>query len=276
MTWHYAIGTERKGPVTEAQLDELVTRGEVRPETLVWRDGMVDWQPLAAARPTAGTGQPPTLATAANVVCNGCRGRFTQDNVVSLAGSSYCAACKPAAIQRLQEGVASPFGDADAVRNEHLKHEASIQSVGSLYYIGGAVVVFVSFALLIAGLAADRNGPESSIGMLLGGAFMGFLGAIQLWTAHGLRRLKPSARVPATLLSCLGLLGFPVGTLINGYILYLLHSKKGRTVMSAEYAQVIAQTPHIKYKTSLIVWIFLGLVVALVVFGLIGALASRR
>lgn len=273
MTWHYAIGAERKGPVTEAQLDGLVAQGEVRPDTLVWRDGMADWKPLAEARPAAVTGQPPVLSS---VACSGCRGVFTPDNVVSLAGSFYCAACKPTAIQRLQEGVASPFGDADAVRNEHLKHEASIQSIGSLYYVGGAAVVFASLALFVAGLGADRNGPESSVGMLLGGGFLGFLGAIQLWTAHGLRRLKPTARVPATLLSCLGLLGFPVGTLINGYILYLLHSKKGRTVMTVEYAQVIAQTPHIKYKTSIIVWIFLGLVVALLLAGIIAGLTSRR
>lgn len=272
MTWHYAIGTERKGPVTEAQLDELVTRGEVRPDTLVWRDGMVDWQPLAAARPTAGA--PPPLAAPA--LCHGCRAPFPPDNLVQLAGSSYCAACKPAAIQRLQEGVATPSGDADAVRHEHLKHEASLQSVGSLYYLGGALVLVLSLGLLIAGLAADRKGPDSTIGMITSGVFLGILGVIQLWTAHGLRRLKPSARIPATLLSCLGLLGFPIGTLINGYILYLLHSKKGRTVMTEEYAQVIAQTPHIKYKTSIIVWLCLGLVVALVVFGLIGALASRR
>lgn len=235
MTWYYAIGSERKGPVTEAELDQLAAQGKLRSDTLVWRDGMADWKPLAEARPTSATDQPPLLST-----------------------------------------VTTPPGDSDAVRNEHLKHEASIQSVGSLYYVGGAAVVFASIALFITALSADRNAPESGIGVILGGCLLGFLGTFQLWTAHGLRRLKPSARIPATLLACLGLLGFPIGTLINGYILYLLHSKKGRTVMTAEYAQVIAQTPHVKYKTSIIVWIFLGLVVALLAAGIIAGFSTRR
>ncbi|MEN9573473.1 MAG: hypothetical protein RL514_1328 [Verrucomicrobiota bacterium] len=276
MTWFYAVGSERKGPVTEAELDRLAAQGELRSDTLVWRDGMADWKPLAEARPAAAAGQPPKLSTAVSVACSGCRGVFTRDNVVPLDGSFFCAACKPAAVQRLQEGVVTPLGDAEAVRNEHLKHEASIRSVGSLYYVGGVAVVFAAIALFITGLTADRNSPEAGIGVILGGGFLGFLGALQLWTAHGLRCLKPSARTPATLFSCLGLLGFPIGTLINGYILYLLHSKKGRTVMTAEYAQVIAQTPHIKYKTSVIVWIFLGLVVALLVLGMVAAVTSRR
>lgn len=235
MTWYYAIGSERKGPVTEAELDQLAAQGELRSDTLVWRDGMADWKPLAEARPTAARDQPPLLSTAT-----------------------------------------TPLGDSDAVRNEHLKHEASIQSVGSLYYVGGVALVFASIALFITALSADRNAPESGIGVILGGCLLAFLGAVQLWTAHGLRRLKPSARIPATLLSSLGLLGFPIGTLINGYILYLLHSKKGRTVMTAEYAQVIAQTPHVKYKTSIIVWIFLGLVVALLAAGIIAGFSTRR
>ena len=235
MTWYYAIGSERKGPVTEAELDQLAAQGELRSDTLVWRDGMADWKPLAEVRPTAATSQPPLLATAT-----------------------------------------TPLGDADTVRNEHLKHEASIQSVGFLYYLGGGAIVLASVALLIGGVATASNSAESGVGMIVGGGLFGFLGAVQLWTAHGLRRLKPSARIPATLLSCLGLLGFPIGTLINGYILYLLHSKQGRTVMTADYAQVIAQTPHIKYKTSIILWIFLGLIITLLVLGIIGHFTTRR
>jgi hypothetical protein len=46
-------------------------------------------------------------------------------------------------------------------------------------------------------------------------------------------------------LSGIGLLGFPIGTLINGYILYLFLSKKGRTVFAPEYQEVIEATPHV-------------------------------
>jgi hypothetical protein len=51
MTWYYAVGNERQGPVDDAALDRLIATGVVTPETLVWKAGMADWQPLAQARP---------------------------------------------------------------------------------------------------------------------------------------------------------------------------------------------------------------------------------
>ena len=56
-----------------------------------------------------------------------------------------------------------------------------------------------------------------------------------------------------------------MGTLIGFYMLYLLLSKKGTMVFSPEYKEIIAQTPHMKYKTSPVVWIALGLIVAAIV-----------
>ncbi len=88
------------------------------------------------------------------------------------------------------------------------------------------------------------------------------LGVLQFWTGIGLRRLKPWARVPTGLFSGLGLLGFPIGTLINAYVLYLVFSKKGKTVFAEEYQAIIAATPDMKYRTSIIVWVFLGILIA--------------
>jgi hypothetical protein len=51
MTWYYALGNERQGPIDDAALDRLIATGVVTPETLVWRAGMADWQPLAQVRP---------------------------------------------------------------------------------------------------------------------------------------------------------------------------------------------------------------------------------
>ena len=84
------------------------------------------------------------------------------------------------------------------------------------------------------------------------------------------RTLNPKARVPATILSVIGLLAFPLGTLINGYILYLIHAKKSKVVFSADYQAVIAATPEIKYKTSLFVWILVGFL-AVVLIGVLAA-----
>ena len=56
-----------------------------------------------------------------------------------------------------------------------------------------------------------------------------------------------------------------IGTLINGYIIWLILSKKGRLILSPEYAAIVEATSHIKYRTSIVVWILLGLIVLLVV-----------
>lgn len=67
----------------------------------------------------------------------------------------------------------------------------------------------------------------------------------------------------------ISLIGFPVGTLIGAYILYLLLGANGKVVFSPEYQAVIAQTPQIRYRTSKVVWILLGLVLLIIVFGLV-------
>lgn len=70
----------------------------------------------------------------------------------------------------------------------------------------------------------------------------------------------------------IGLSSIPVGTLINGYILFLIFGKKGKLVFSERYQEIIAATPHIKHRTSKAVWIVLGIVLAVIVLG-IAALA---
>jgi hypothetical protein len=59
----------------------------------------------------------------------------------------------------------------------------------------------------------------------------------------------------------LGLAGFPLGTLLNMYILWLIHSEKGKLIFSPDYAAIVEATPDVKYRTTLLVWIILGLIV---------------
>jgi uncharacterized membrane protein len=53
MTWYYAAGGERLGPISDAELDRLSAAGVVTGETLVWRAGLDGWRPLREARPQA-------------------------------------------------------------------------------------------------------------------------------------------------------------------------------------------------------------------------------
>ena len=69
--------------------------------------------------------------------------------------------------------------------------------------------------------------------------------------------------MPAIIISGIGLLAIPVGTLLHGYFLYLLLSQKGKTVFSDGYKQIIVETPCVKNKTSNALWIVLGILVSI-------------
>jgi hypothetical protein len=43
-SWFYAAGGQQQGPVSEAQLRDLIARGTVTADTLVWSEGMAAWQ----------------------------------------------------------------------------------------------------------------------------------------------------------------------------------------------------------------------------------------
>lgn len=103
MTWYYAIGQEQKGPVTDEQLHALARDGAIAADTLVWRDGLADWQPYSTVGggPTAGA----AAAPAAGVQCAECSRSFPPDQVVRFGDRFVCAACKPTYVQRMQEGA---------------------------------------------------------------------------------------------------------------------------------------------------------------------------
>tara|TARA_R110002073_G_scaffold315027_1_gene487456 strand:- start:1340 stop:1984 length:645 start_codon:yes stop_codon:yes gene_type:complete len=168
--------------------------------------------------------------------------------------------------------VQSVIGDdVESVRRYYLSHEASVKSIGILYMLGAIFMVPAGFFLMLALLIPS----EEALAPRIAAGAVGFayfsLGLLQGFTAVGLRRLRPWARIVAIVFSVIGLLAIPLGTIISAFILYLLLSEKGKMVFSPGYEQVVAQTPHIKYKTSIIVWIFLGLLIALITFGVIVA-----
>jgi uncharacterized membrane protein YphA (DoxX/SURF4 family) len=157
--------------------------------------------------------------------------------------------------------------EADAIRRAHINHEASIKAVGFLYYLGGVLLTVGGIASLVG---APRAAAGAAIALLLV-----VVGIGQLFAGWGVRSLRPWGRIVGCVLSAIGLLGFPIGTLISGYILYLLLSKKGRTIFTPGYQEVIAATPHVKYRTSIVVWIFLALIVGLILFAAFGAFFGR-
>jgi SulP family sulfate permease len=44
--WYYAVDGASQGPISQTEFDTLIANGSIRPNTLVWREGMDDWLPL--------------------------------------------------------------------------------------------------------------------------------------------------------------------------------------------------------------------------------------
>ena len=162
---------------------------------------------------------------------------------------------------------------SEQIRKQHLSHEASVKSIGILYILGGLAGIGFGIMFIVQALDGTLPGEAVMITLIVGIVCL-LLSAFQLMVAVGLRKLAPWVKIPGMILAGIGLLGFPVGTLINGYILYLLASAKGTMVLSPEYKKIIAETPHIKYKTSIVIWILLGLLGFVILLAIFGALVG--
>ena len=108
MTWYYADGSRQVGPIEESALDDLVHAGVVRDDTLVWRDGMPNWQPHSAVRglrpPPAPPMAMPVPPAADTGYCSECGRPFPMSQLVGIGNASVCADCKPLYLQRFREG----------------------------------------------------------------------------------------------------------------------------------------------------------------------------
>lgn len=151
--------------------------------------------------------------------------------------------------------------DAERIRREHLNTETNIRSLGFLYMLGGVIGTIGMFGVISAVVIPALFGNNRSVGLgelLILITLLG-LYPLLLFTGFSLRKLKPWSRWVAVTFSALGLLGFPIGTLLSGFFLYTLLNSKGNMVFTPQYARIVEQTPHIKYKTSVLVWVLLGL-----------------
>ncbi len=51
MNWYYPLDEQRIGPLSQEQLADLVAQGVIQPDTSLWRESMVNWQPAREAAP---------------------------------------------------------------------------------------------------------------------------------------------------------------------------------------------------------------------------------
>ena len=172
------------------------------------------------------------------------------------------------------DDVAPAESAAEAIRREHIQHETSVRAIGSLYYFGAVLMLLVGIVLVAGFSVQPQTTPELRGLATITGFIYLVLGVVSIVVGRGLRRLQPWARIASIVLSLIGLLGFPIGTLINGYFLYLLFAEKGRRVFASDYAAIVAATPHVKYRTSVVTWIVLGLLLLVIVGGIVLGIMS--
>lgn len=108
MKWFYVENGQQAGPVEESDFPQLIGLGKLRPDTLVWREGMANWEPFQTACPAELQSALPPLAGPSapgnDAVCVECGGLFDKNDMISHAGAYVCAQCKPVFMQRLSEG----------------------------------------------------------------------------------------------------------------------------------------------------------------------------
>lgn len=111
MDWYYAVDREKQGPFSETVFKSLVEEGTVTPETLVWNGTLTDWKPFGEVDFMAGPARDAAVRTGDHdtdrVACTECGNFFPQDDLVSYNASRVCAACKPAFLQKIREGVST-------------------------------------------------------------------------------------------------------------------------------------------------------------------------
>jgi hypothetical protein len=61
-SWYYGSQGQQNGPIPESELRRLLADGTLTQQTLVWRDGLVEWKPVAEV---AELQAPPLTAPAA-------------------------------------------------------------------------------------------------------------------------------------------------------------------------------------------------------------------
>jgi uncharacterized RDD family membrane protein YckC len=105
MQWYYAVNNQRQGPVAQADFDKLVADGIIKPDTLVWQQGMTDWKPYSTIAAT----QPPVAGIGDDTaVCAVSGKRFPKREMIQYEGKWISAEHRDAFFQRMREGVADP------------------------------------------------------------------------------------------------------------------------------------------------------------------------
>jgi hypothetical protein len=194
-----------------------------------------------------------------------------------------------AGVPDLQENV-------EEIRKTHLGREASIKSLGTMHLLAAGLEVLLLLGSIAYFFLANFARLDAE-GVILIALIVGysFSASLNYALGSGLRKLKPWARWTESVFMAIGLFvalllcaidlitqdyeelfGSGLGGLFLAYLLYLLVSPKAAVVFSREYREVIEKTPHLKYRTSVLVKIAAALLLGLIGLAILGVAISGR
>jgi uncharacterized RDD family membrane protein YckC len=177
MNWFFVNAGQQAGPISDIQLDEYILAGKILPDTLIWREGMANWQPCQEVKSTLIHKVPPSalIRPAANstgetvleIVCAECGGIQPRENAIKQGDRWICAACKPLHIQKIKEGVVE--------KNVGSMEYASILMRALAKFLDGLIIglpalllIFFVLAVVVPPFAKNRANENLVLLLVLG------------------------------------------------------------------------------------------------------------
>jgi len=162
------------------------------------------------------------------------------------------------------------LGSATAIREEHIKHEASVKAIGWFNFLMAAIFAGLAFVTF-------RDG-----GGIAAASIAVCFAVLVAVAGYGVRKLFPWGRwlnvamygfMVVSAFAALATGGGFGGLLIPIFVLIALLGRKSKMVFSPEYKEIIAATPEIKYRSPRWIYVLLGLLVLVLVIILVAVLA---
>jgi len=169
MLWYLVRDGRQAGPLDEEAFSAAVTSGQVQPDTLVWHEGMADWQPYGQVAPRTADAFPVGAAGEASspapspTHCSLCGRVEYPENLILVEGQYICAECKPDFSQRLAEQGGLP---------DHINFGMAVHYGGFWIRVAASIidsivvsVVTVPLALLSNVLVIASDDPVIVLGL---------------------------------------------------------------------------------------------------------------
>lgn len=197
-SWFFASQGQQRGPFPEAQFRELIASGKVIPETLVWTEGMANWQKAGDVPGLLAGGAPPAMPQPGGLPISGGGGPlsldfgiwdFTWRSLVLILGFifviplpwtllMYCrwvVSCVQVP-QRPNLGFTGRAVDLMWFYAAVLLYVAAAWSESQALNFAVNVVQLVLYWLLIKWFVANLTSNGQPLGLRFSGSFWGFLG----------------------------------------------------------------------------------------------------